>query len=184
MTLEFTYSEVGATLDGATLDGTGLDGAGLADTSLPSGYSHLRYRVRIGHGDAAFLAAADALGTFRMHRRLPVGVTASAPHAEVGAEVTVTLAGVVRAPCRIVWVVDEPDRYGWAYGTLTGHPECGEEAFLLTRDPDGGVRLDVTAFSRPGGRVTRALGGLIPIGQRLYARRCGQVLRGIARSAR
>ncbi|WP_042419001.1 DUF1990 domain-containing protein [Streptacidiphilus anmyonensis] len=175
MTGGFTYSEVGATLD----ETVGPLGGG-----LPPGYSQLRHRVRIGHGEAAFRAAADALATFRMHRRLPVGVTASAPRAETGAEVTVTLAGVVRAPCRIVWVVDEPDRYGWAYGTLTGHPECGEEAFLLTRDGGGDVRLDVVAFSRPGGRATRALGRLVPIAQRLYARRCGMVLRGIARSAR
>jgi uncharacterized protein (UPF0548 family) len=164
---EFTYPEVGATLDGSAL--------------LP-GYSRLHHRVRIGGGEAAFRAAADALGTFRMHRRLPVGVTASAARAELGADVTVTLAGVVRAPCRVVWVVDEPGRYGWAYGTLTGHPECGEEAFLLALGPDGEVWFDVIAFSRPGGRAARMLGGLVPVLQRLYARRCGQVLRGIARS--
>ncbi|WP_042390975.1 DUF1990 family protein [Streptacidiphilus melanogenes] len=170
MTGDFSYPEVGATLPGGGV--------------LPPGYSHLHHRARIGHGEAAFRAAADALGTFRMHRRLPVGVTASVPRAEVGVQVTVTLAGVVRAPCRIVWVVDEPDRYGWAYGTLTGHPECGEEAFLLTRDQDGGVWLDVVAFSRPAGRVARALGRLVPVAQRLYARRCGQVLRGIGRPAK
>lgn len=169
MTREFSYPEVGATLDDAD--------------ALPAGYSHLRHRVRVGHGEAAFRAAADALGSFRMHRRLPVGITASAPRAALGAEVTVALAWVVQAPCRIVRVVDEPDRYGWAYGTLTGHPECGEEAFLLDLDADGTVWFDVIAFSRPGGRAARVLGGLVPVMQRLYARRCAQVLRGIARSA-
>ena len=29
------------------------------------------------------------------------------------------------AVCRIVAVVDEPDRYGFAYGTLPGHTERG-----------------------------------------------------------
>ncbi|SEM14369.1 DUF1990 family protein [Streptacidiphilus jiangxiensis] len=169
MSRAFTYPEVGATLDGAD--------------ALPAGYSHLRHRVVIGHGEPAFRAAADALGSFRMHRRLPVGITASAPRAEPGADVTVTLAGVVEAPCRIVRVVDEAGRYGWAYGTLTGHPECGEEAFLLDLDADGTVRFDVIAFSRPGGRAARVLGGLVPVLQRLYARRCAQVLRGVARGA-
>lgn len=162
----FSYAEVGAALEG---------------DDLPSGYSHLRHRVRIGHGEAAFRGAAEALASFRMHRRLPVGITASAPRAEPGADVTVTLAGVVRAPCRIVRVIDEPGRYGWAYGTLQGHPECGEESFLLTLAPEGDVWFDVTAFSRPGGRAARLLGGLVPVMQRLYARRCGMVLRGIAR---
>jgi uncharacterized protein (UPF0548 family) len=168
MTSGFTYPEIGATLDGGR---------------TPPEYSRLHHRVRIGHGEPAFLAAAEALATFRMHRRLPVGVTASAPRAEVGADVRVTLAGVVHAPCRIVRVIDEPDRYGWAYGTLTGHPECGEEAFVLTRAFDGEVWFDVTAFSRPATRGTRAIGGLVPVLQRLYARRCGMVMRGIARSA-
>lgn len=162
----FSYPEVGATLHGG---------------GLRPGYSRLHHRVRIGRGEDAFRAAVEALGTFRMHRRLPVGITASAPRAELGADVTVTLAGVVRAPCRIVWVLDEPGRYGWAYGTLDGHPECGEEAFLLTLAPNGDVWFDVIAFSRPGGRAARLLGGLVPVMQRLYARRCGLVLRGIAR---
>jgi hypothetical protein len=35
------------------------------------------------------------------------------------------------APCRIVAVVDEPLRFGFAYGTLPGHPESGEEAFII-----------------------------------------------------
>jgi uncharacterized protein (UPF0548 family) len=178
MTGGFTYPEIGATLD------ADADADADADGGLRPRYSHLHHRVRIGHGDPAFRAAAEALATFRMHRRLPVGITASASRAEVGADVRVTLAGVVHAPCRIVRVIDEPDRYGWAYGTLTGHPECGEEAFLLTRAVNGDVWFDVIAFSRPGGRVTRALGGLVPVMQRLYARRCGMVLRGIARSAR
>jgi uncharacterized protein (UPF0548 family) len=189
MTGGFTYPEIGATLDGAALDGATVDGATLDNAALDGGglrpeYSRLHHRVRIGHGEPAFRAAAEALATFRMHRRLPVGITASAPRAEVGADVRVTLAGVVHAPCRIVRVIDEPDRYGWAYGTLAGHPECGEEAFLLTQAVDGVVWFDVIAFSRPAGRATRALGRLIPVMQRLYARRCGMVLRGIARSAR
>jgi uncharacterized protein (UPF0548 family) len=41
----------------------------------------------------------------------------------------------LRAPCRIVYVIDEPDRRGFAYGTLPGHPERGEEAFIISRRP-------------------------------------------------
>ncbi|MEZ0068261.1 uncharacterized protein (UPF0548 family) [Streptacidiphilus sp. MAP12-20] len=164
----FTYPEVGAT----------------RDRPLPAGYAHLHHRVRIGHGEAAFLVAGDALMEWRMHRRIPVGVDASTPRAEVGTRVRITLALVVRAPCQVVWVVSaEPDRRGWAYGTLTGHPECGEEAFMVTRDEGGDVWLDVTAFSRPGGRLARVLGPLVPVFQRAYARRCGRVLRAMVTAA-
>ena len=52
----------------------------------------------------------------------------------MGSEVIVHL-GPVRAPCRVVYVVDEPDRRGFAYGTLPGHAESGEERFVVRYDP-------------------------------------------------
>jgi uncharacterized protein (UPF0548 family) len=166
VTGDFTYPEVGATLAGG---------------ELPPGYLSMHHRGRIGQGEAAFRAAADALATFRMHRRIPVGIRASAERAAVGVDVRVSLAGI-GAPCRIVRVIDEPDRYAWAYGTRPGHPECGEEAFVLTLAEDGSVWLDVSAFSRPAAWYTRPLGRVIPSLQVLYARRCAQVLRSVARS--
>ena len=49
----------------------------------------------------------------------------------------------------MVYVVDEPDRRGFAYGTLPGHAESGEELFLVRYDPaTENVYADVTAFSR------------------------------------
>ncbi|SIP67631.1 hypothetical protein BN9982_740001 [Mycobacterium tuberculosis] len=33
----------------------------------------------------------------------------------------------LRAPCRVVYVIDEPDVRGFGYGTLPGHPVSGEE---------------------------------------------------------
>ena len=78
----------------------------------------------------------------------------------------------VTATCRIVQVLDEPCRFGFAYGTLPHHPACGEECFIVTLDPaTEEVRLLVVAVSRPSSRLAR-LGG--PIGrafQRFTARR-------------
>ena len=51
--------------------------------------------------------------------------------------------------CRVVSVVDEPNRFGFAYGTLPGHAECGEELFLVEKTEDGAVRYIIKAFSRP-----------------------------------
>ena len=39
--------------------------------------------------------------------------------------------GFVEITCRVVAIVDEPDRFGFAYGTLPVHPEQGEESFLV-----------------------------------------------------
>ncbi|MGJ5758588.1 DUF1990 family protein [Streptomyces galbus] len=159
----FTYDAVGATRQG------------LAD--CPPGFRPMQVRTRIGEGEALFRRAAEAVLTWEMHRELGVGIDATAERADTGVDVTVTLAGMIKAPCRVVWTVAEPRRAGWAYGTLTGHPECGEESFVVDRTGDGTVWLTVTAFSRPakwyakaGGPATRGL-------QQAYARRCGKVLR-------
>ncbi|MFE1950591.1 DUF1990 family protein [Streptomyces sp. NPDC059524] len=78
---------------------------------------------------------------------------------------------LLRIPCRVVRVVREPDRIGFAYGTLAGHPECGEEAFLVTREPDGSVWFRIRAFSRPGRWYTRLAGPLARVVQLAVTRR-------------
>lgn len=81
------------------------------------------------------------------------------------------------APCRIVYVIDEPERFGLAYGTLPGHPECGEEAFVLGREATGTV-FYITAFSRPAVLLTR-VGA--PIARRLQLRFTDRYLEALAR---
>ena len=64
--------------------------------------------------------------------------------------------GFVTATCRVVVVVDEPDRFGFAYGTLQAHPERGEESFVIGLDDNGRVRFRVDAVSRPAYPLARA----------------------------
>jgi len=52
------------------------------------------------------------------------------------------------APCRVVYVVDEPDRFSFAYGTLPGHPEQGEAAMSVDRNESEGVVFRIVSFSR------------------------------------
>ncbi|MGW0759936.1 DUF1990 family protein [Streptomyces sp. NPDC002814] len=160
--MSFTYDDVGATRERGF---------------CPPGFHPMNVRTRIGEGEPVFRRASEAVLTWEMHRAMGVGIEASAERAEPGVDVTVTLAGLIRAPCRVVWTVEEHRRAGWAYGTLTGHPECGEEAFLVERTGDGTVWLTVSAFSRgakwyarAGGPATRGL-------QHAYARRLGATLR-------
>jgi uncharacterized protein (UPF0548 family) len=144
---------------------------------MPAGYSHLDARIMVGRGAEVFRRAAESVMTFRMHRAIPVRITSSSPRATEGAAVTVTLAGFLRAPCRIIWTEDGERTAGWAYGTLNGHPEAGEESFLVEHRDDDTVWLVVRAFSRPGTPLARLAAPVIPLFQRLYARRCGAVLR-------
>ncbi|MFC4129093.1 DUF1990 family protein [Hamadaea flava] len=46
------------------------------------------------------------------------------------------------------------------YGTVLGHPESGEEAFVVQRNADNLVELEIVAFSRPATRLAR-FGGAI-----------------------
>lgn len=55
----------------------------------------------------------------------------------------------ITIPCRVIYVIDEPNRKGFAYGTLPGHPECGEESFIVDQTDDGSVWLTIRSFSRP-----------------------------------
>ena len=50
----------------------------------------------------------------------------------------------------VVYVIDEPRRFGFAYGTLPDHVERGEERFLIEWNAnDNSVWYDILAFSRP-----------------------------------
>ena len=151
----FTYDEVGAT-----------QGA-----ELPAGYHHVREQRTLGEGDAVFAAAADGLRAWQLHRRQGFVVVPAEPPIEAGT-VVVSAAPLpvpsihVLFACRIVWAVDEQDRFGFAYGTLPVHPERGEESFVVERGADGRTSLTITAFSTPRHPLVR-LGA--PIARRQQA---------------
>ncbi|MFD4246178.1 DUF1990 family protein [Streptomyces sp. NPDC058525] len=153
---------------------------------LPAGYHHLHHRTRIGHGRAAFEAAGVAVTTFHAHRTSGMRVRADAGAVRPGSRAVVGIGlGPLRisAPCEVVWTAYEPTRVGFAYGTLTGHPESGEESFVVDMDADGTVWFTVTAFSRPAGWYTRLAGPVVPLLQRSYARLLGRHVRRLAAAA-
>ncbi|MFB7718814.1 DUF1990 family protein [Nocardia sp. NPDC056100] len=154
----FTYPDVGATRG-----------------EFPSGYSHFVRRRVIGAGRSAFDEAAGRVLAYQMQRGAGVFDSASTVTAEPGTELTVRLSwGPVRitAPCRVVYVVDEVNRQGFAYGTLPGHPLIGEEVFTVEFDPaDGSVYGVVAAFSRRGAWYARVGGPIVRIIQRRYVDR-------------
>lgn len=147
--LELTYAEVGAT------SGT-----------LPPGYHHLDVRRVVGQGQDWFAVAAARVLTFQVQRRAGLSVDTTRPVA-LGLRVVLTMRVgpvPVRAPVEVVVVTVEPDRVGFAYGTLAGHPERGEERFEVALRDDGAVEARIRAFSRPGRWFTHLAG---PVGRRL-----------------
>lgn len=95
------------------------------------------------------------------------------------ATLTITFLRIpVTAAVRVVYVVDEPNRKGFAYGTLAQHPESGEESFIVDRTDDGSVWLTITSFSRPSTWYWWALYLPVRAAQALYLRRYLRVLSG------
>ncbi|MDL9947148.1 DUF1990 domain-containing protein [Gordonia sp. ABSL11-1] len=141
---------------------------------LPAGYHHLSQTVRLGTGGPCFDRARESVLTWRVQLGAGVGVSSSDPRVVDGAVAVVTI-GIgrlgLRAPVRVVEVFDDGRRAGFSYGTLPGHPECGEERFLVGQDHDGTVTFTVTAFSRPHTLLARAGGPIGRVAQKVVTRR-------------
>jgi uncharacterized protein (UPF0548 family) len=143
--LDLSYSAVGATAK-----------------SPPAGYVVDHTRIDLGNGEQVFIAAKAALERWE-HFQLG-WVEAWSPQTPI--QTGEVVAVIARAAgvwwlnsCRIVYVVDEHApfrRFGFAYGTLPGHVESGEERFLLEWDQqEGSVWYDILAFSRPNHFLAR-----------------------------
>jgi uncharacterized protein (UPF0548 family) len=90
---------------------------------LPSGYHHVRVEERIADADG-FDRAVEGLRTWEAHEGAGLRVSPRGPVTPEGTIIAVTSVGPAQVvvPCRIVAVFKEPDAFGFAYGTLPGHP--------------------------------------------------------------
>ncbi|WZH38035.1 MAG: DUF1990 domain-containing protein [Microbacterium enclense] len=140
------------------MDGLTYDEVGATAGEMPAGYHHVRGRRMIGHGRRDFERAADALLAGEAQRRAGARIEMSETPLRAGSRVTMRLGlGILsfRIPCLVVWAERSETTAGFAYGTLPGHPERGEERFTVTLRPSGEVVFEVAAFSRPGRWFTR-----------------------------
>jgi len=126
---------------------------GLESIRPPAGYVLDHTRSQIGEGPAAFEAAKLA---FRQWKQFDLGwVRIANPGAPIEVDSVVAMEAhtlflwTLNFP-RILYVIDEPQRFGFSYGTTTMHVERGEERFLLEFDPvSNTVHYDLLAASRP-----------------------------------
>jgi uncharacterized protein (UPF0548 family) len=121
----------------------------------PAGYNVDHRRARLGEEQADFEAACAALRRWEMFRLGWVEIcwpdTPVKPDAVVASLARAAGLWWLNA-CRVVYVFDEPGpprRFGFAFGTLADHAECGEERFTIEWGDDDAVWYDVLAFSRP-----------------------------------
>lgn len=74
-------------------------------------------------------------------------------------------------PSRVVLVIDEENRAGYALGSLPGHPFVGEQAFILEIRPDESVWLTVRQLGQPANPKLRVLSPLLRWQQYLLTKR-------------
>jgi uncharacterized protein (UPF0548 family) len=146
--LDYTYPGVGATQAGGP---------------APPGYVVDHTRVELGHGSPAFDRARSELARWA---QFDLGWLAAFPNDTPlrPGETVIVLARAFGVwwtnAARIVYALDEATdslaRFGFAYGTLPGHVESGEERFLIEWDrKTDQVWFDILAFSRPRHFLTR-----------------------------
>jgi uncharacterized protein (UPF0548 family) len=128
--------------------------SGLTRDSLPAGYNVDHNRVRLGTGVECFNAAVAAITQWKMFDLGWVRLCWDDTPIEPGANVAIVVHHLgfwsINA-CRIVYVIDEPGRYGFAYGTLAQHAEIGEERFMVEWNrQDDSIWYDILAVSKPG----------------------------------
>jgi uncharacterized protein (UPF0548 family) len=147
--------------------------------TLPSGYHHDRLSLQSGDGESTWASAKDAIRLWRAHASARIRLTPADARIQTGGTVLAsrTLGPLtILAPCRIVYVTDEPSQFGFAYGALPGHPERGEEAFHVVLGDDGTVTAEIVAFSRPADLPTKLAG---PIGRKIQKAATRRYLKGI-----
>ncbi|SDU92028.1 Uncharacterized protein, UPF0548 family [Microlunatus sagamiharensis] len=162
-----TYACVGAT-----------EPASATWTARPPGLLRHESTVVVGHGPAAWDDAVNRVLRWGVKTASGFVVEPAGPVAE-GDECRVTfpLGPVwVVEPVRVVAVCREPDRVGFAYGTLAGHPVSGEEAFVVSRDPSGTVRLTLRSLTRPAPSPWALAFPVLLVVQRVVRRRYRRAL--------
>ncbi len=162
------------------LTGPGPDATAIHERTWPAAGSTLRRHQSsavIGRGAACWAEASRALLHWEVKRRS--GFVVAAEPVTVGADLVINARFgpiTIGEPVRVVAVVSEDDRVGFAYATRIGHPVVGEEAFIVTRDPDQTVRLELRSLTGPAPGWRRMLFPAALVLQRFYRRRYRQAL--------
>lgn len=158
--LPFSYMEVGAT----------------RERKPPAGYPINHYRSMLGTGYRTFECAVAALRSWEMYNLSWTKLYYPETPVKAG-EVVAVLARHLGFwslnACRIIYTLEEKGeiyRNGFAFGTLPGHVEEGEERFTVEweRETDA-VWYELFAFARPKLWLAKLGSPLVRLIQRQFA---------------
>lgn len=157
---KFTYAMVGAT------NGT-----------PPSDFTVDHNRIQLGFGSEVYERAVTALKVWRQFDLGWVQIVPPGVVLEIGATVAVKAHAFGTwslSAARVVYMIEDEGpnkKFGFAYGTLPDHVECGEERFTIEwHDADNSVWYDILAFSRPRHPLVRMSFPLARLLQRRFAK--------------
>ena len=154
-----TYKEIDSFLRGCEADSFSYAEVGASRDMPPAGYHIDHNRVLLGSERETWELAKQAIREWKMFEVDGIELCYPDTPIEVGRNVAPLakhLGFYSLNACRIVYVIDEADRFGFAYGTLSEHAEKGEERFTVefcqkTRE----IWYEVVAFSRPASLLVK-----------------------------
>lgn len=118
----------------------------------PRGFDNDHSSVYLGKGDDIWLNAKNALTRWKQFPEPWTLIFQQTTQIEKDTIVAVLfrLFGLWWInSAKIIYTIDEANKFGYAYGTLPGHLEKGEECFWIEKDETGAVYYHIKAFSRP-----------------------------------
>lgn len=120
----------------------------------PKNYTSDHNKISLGFGSETFDIAKAALTKWKMFDLSWVDLYSDETPIIAGKNVAVVIRHLGFYSinnARIIYVIDEPQRFGFAYGTLDEHSEIGEERFMVELDDiNKEVIYSLYALSRPG----------------------------------
>jgi uncharacterized protein (UPF0548 family) len=129
---------------------------GRTRSNLPApGYDNDEYRFFLGVGEDVFEAGCEAIRQWKMFPNAWTWIhpiDASQLEGETVALMFRSLGLYWLSAARIIYTIDEDTplrRFGFAYGTLPGHIEAGEELFSVEHHSDDTVWYRLKSFSKP-----------------------------------
>lgn len=168
--LPFSYPEVGASRTGA-----------------PPGYPINHRRGQLGAGAGTYKRALDAIRHWKMYDLPWTRLCWPATPVAVGSTVAVLAHHFgfwSLNASRIIYLIEDDgaiERYGFAFGTLPGHAEQGEERFTVEwHRHDDAVWYEVFAFARAKHPLARVGYPLTRLIQKRFAEASQQPMRSAA----
>ena len=157
--------------------------AGFSRHGAPPGYPINQHSALIGQGDRVFPTAVAAIRAWQMYQLNWTRLYPANMPITTGETVAIAarhLGFWSLNACRIIYVIEEVDphpRFGFAFGTLPGHVEQGEERFVVEQLKDGSVWFELHAFARARHPLAKLAPPFVRLLQRRFAAEAASAIR-------